>query len=482
MNSQPDRITPSLVEEDISVSELGSQIVGLSGRLAAATCRWLLLVAAFDARDGCARWGLASTARWLSYSCGLSRRTAVEHVRVARGLAAFPVLSMAMAAGRLSYSQVRAITRLARPGEERLVADLIEVAKSGTVGQLESMVRGLRSVDTAASERGGNDPCDAGAPSAGDDSATEYASGSWAEDSRWRFTARWEPERGALVDSVIRSIARSDGVSEVEALVRMAEIAQAALNDSGAPPRILRGEERAAVVIHVNSADVPAAPAPPVGAPVNSGPVVGETPTARRRRRKRPRTPARPWARIADGPGLPPAVVTRLLCAGRVRTVLHGPGAPDAPGGAVLDVGRSHRVVTERQWRALLARDGGCAHPGCGATRGIEAHHVRHWIYGGATDMGNLVVLCGRHHHAHHDGEFVITPGRVGRFRFTRADGTALPHTVDPAAHISAGTPGLEAEHAEVAADAAATGWDGERLDRAWAVGVLAERRSRTAC
>jgi uncharacterized heparinase superfamily protein len=81
----------------------------MAGRLAAATCRWLLLVADFDARDGCARFGLASTAAWLSHACGLSRRTAVEHVRVARGLAAFPTLAEAMSAGRLSYGGVKSL-------------------------------------------------------------------------------------------------------------------------------------------------------------------------------------------------------------------------------------------------------------------------------------------------------------------------------------------------------------------------------------
>src|SRR5882757_10890006 len=67
-----------------AVDELGSRIVGMAGRLAAATCRWLLLVAEFDACDGAARCGLASTSRWLSYVCGLSRRTAIDHVRTDR--------------------------------------------------------------------------------------------------------------------------------------------------------------------------------------------------------------------------------------------------------------------------------------------------------------------------------------------------------------------------------------------------------------
>ena len=57
-------------DESLSVDELGSRIVGLAGRLAAGTCRWLLSVAQFDAREGCAVFGLVSTARWLGHYCG----------------------------------------------------------------------------------------------------------------------------------------------------------------------------------------------------------------------------------------------------------------------------------------------------------------------------------------------------------------------------------------------------------------------------
>lgn len=80
----PVSIPRSLDTESVSLRDLESRIVGLAGRLSAATCRWLLLVAEFDAREGYARWCLPSTARWLSHTCGLSARTAIEHVRVAR--------------------------------------------------------------------------------------------------------------------------------------------------------------------------------------------------------------------------------------------------------------------------------------------------------------------------------------------------------------------------------------------------------------
>jgi hypothetical protein len=65
---------------EILVDELGAQIIGLAGRLASAKCRWLLLLARFDEREGCATYGLATTARWVAHYCGISLRTAVEYV------------------------------------------------------------------------------------------------------------------------------------------------------------------------------------------------------------------------------------------------------------------------------------------------------------------------------------------------------------------------------------------------------------------
>src|SRR5882757_3874983 len=225
-----------------AVDELGSRIVGMAGRLAAATCRWLLLVAEFDACDGAARCGLASTSRWLCYACGLSRRTAIDHVRVARVLAAFPALVESMSAGRISYSHVRAISRVAHAGEDQLVGDLIMVAEHGTVGQLEIMVRGLRTVED--NDKGA-------AP------VEEYAAWSWSSESQWRLSARLDPEHGAVVQKTVETIARTEGISHADALVRMAEIALAAVNDRNAP-RELRGDEHAAVVIHLDAADLPA--------------------------------------------------------------------------------------------------------------------------------------------------------------------------------------------------------------------------------
>ena len=76
-------------------------------------------------------------------------------------------------------------------------------------------------------------------------------------------------------------------------------------------------------------------------------------------------------------------------------------GAPAQP----LEVGRTSRVVTAAQRAALVVRDGGCVFPGCSRPPAwCEAHHLRHWLHGGPTDLANLALLCRAHHRAVHEG------------------------------------------------------------------------------
>ena len=80
--------------------------------------------------------------------------------------------------------------------------------------------------------------------------------------------------------------------------------------------------------------------------------------------------------------------------------------------GAPLDLGISTRTVTKRQRKALVARDRGCAFPGCGAPPSwCEGHHIVHWSVGGPSDMGNLVLLCGFHHRLLHHSDWEIEMG-----------------------------------------------------------------------
>jgi hypothetical protein len=129
------------------------------------------------------------------------------------------------------------------------------------------------------------------------------------------------------------------------------------------------------------------------------------------------RHPAALQGNGTDPTGDPPADLPARLRA--AMTLL-----PPALGGAraePFDVGRATRVVAPAQRTALTVRDGGCRFPSCDRpVAWCDAHHLRHWLHGGPTDLGNLVLLCRAHHHAVHErgwqlhrhpnGEFTATP------------------------------------------------------------------------
>ena len=131
----------------VEVVALGDRIAELSARIHAATWELLVLIRQFDERDGWA--GCTSCAEWLGWRTGLEPGAAREHVRVARALADLPKLSDAMRRGKVSYSKVRAVTRVATPETED---DLLNVALSGTAAHVEKIVRAWRRVDRLAEQ------------------------------------------------------------------------------------------------------------------------------------------------------------------------------------------------------------------------------------------------------------------------------------------------------------------------------------------
>src|SRR5437762_9809867 len=129
---------PNIVELD----RIGDEIAELSAHLDAAIARLLDLIREFDARGG---WnnGFLSCAHWLCYRVGLEMGAA-RACACGRSLGALPRLAQALARGELSYSKVRALTRIATPEiEERL----LKVGLAGTAEHVERIVRGWRRVD-----------------------------------------------------------------------------------------------------------------------------------------------------------------------------------------------------------------------------------------------------------------------------------------------------------------------------------------------
>jgi hypothetical protein len=107
--------------------------------------------------------------------------------------------------------------------------------------------------------------------------------------------------------------------------------------------------------------------------------------------------------RLSNGAPVTVETALRLCCDAAVgRVVMRGPSE-------LLDLGRRTRVVSAAQRRALAHRDGGCVFPGCDRKpQWTDAHHVRHWTRGGATDLDNLCLLCRRHHVMVHEGGWAL--------------------------------------------------------------------------
>lgn len=125
------------------------------------------------------------------------------------------------------------------------------------------------------------------------------------------------------------------------------------------------------------------------------------------------------WAAALHlGPLLSAAERRLLLCDASFETWFERDGQP-------IGAGRATRQINRRLRRALEHRDRTCVVPGCGATRGLHAHHLRHWEDGGETELANLVLVCAYHHRLHHRGVITIT-GPADRLVVTDAEGQQL--------------------------------------------------------
>src|SRR4051794_17361617 len=324
---------------EMATEQLEWETCTLSAQLAAATCRFLLLIGELERREAWRSWGCRSLAHWLSWQCGLGLNAAREHVRVAVALRDLPATTTAFAAGELSYSKVRALTRVATADAE---VELIEFARVATAAQVERTVAAYRGVvrnvraDQAAVRR-----------------EQRSVRMSRNDDGTVTITARLEPEAAtvllAAIDAAMREVPREDGVSagtfRADALEHVAR-------------RFLQPDEAAVpateMVVHTD-------------AHVTTG------------------------ADAQRALMLSVDAVRALSCDAWVRHVATDDHAGDA--------GRRYRTVPKRLRHAVLRRDGDrCRFPGCENRRYLHVHHIVHWEDGGPTDLDNLVVLCTHHH------------------------------------------------------------------------------------
>ena len=115
-------------------------------------------------------------------------------------------------------------------------------------------------------------------------------------------------------------------------------------------------------------------------------------------------------ARTSLGSDVPVETIRRLACEAEIiPVVLDGRSVP-------IDVGRSKRLATAHQRRALEAVHETCAIPDCEVPfHRCQIHHIDYWENGGRTDMDNQVPLCTQHHHAAHEGGWTLRLARSTR-------------------------------------------------------------------
>lgn len=127
--------------------QLADQITTLSGQINAATYRFLKLIAEFDRRQAWAGFGIRSCAHWLNWKCGIAMSAAREKVRTARALEGLPGINTAFQKGELSFSKVRAMTRVATDENE---SHFLNIAEYGTAQHMEVFVKAFRTVSRIA--------------------------------------------------------------------------------------------------------------------------------------------------------------------------------------------------------------------------------------------------------------------------------------------------------------------------------------------
>ena len=414
--------------EEAALEALEAEITQLWGHINAATAHFLALLAEFDRREGWAQHGIASCAHWLSWQCGIGPVAAREKVRVARALTSLPKIAEAFGEGRLSYSKVRALTRVATAETEDT---LLNIALNGTAAHVERTVRGFRRA-VRYLER---DEAEAM-------HERRYLE-CWREsDGSVRLEARLAPEVGEMLIKALEA-----AHAQLEERVGDAERAGAAAADADAA-------DAAAVPADVSAETSLTQSALPPCWDAGSENVSAETPRRSVSQRRADAlehilgrflagkcagsangahevvvhiahdalcdVPESSGAELDSGQSVAVETARRLGCDGALVGVVEGAK------GEPLAVGRRTRAVPPAIRRALRVRDGGCRFPGCDRSRYVHAHHIKHWADGGETRLDNLVTLCSQHHRQVHEGGYGVRV-RDGEIQFTRPDGRVIP-------------------------------------------------------
>ena len=350
---------------------LFGELAELAGQRNAIDGRIVDIVAEMDRDELCGATGARSVAALVAWKLGTSSANAHTITTIAGRLEQFPRCAQGMREGQLSLDQVGVIAARAAEGSDEHYAQLAAVA---TVHQLRTAVKleprpdpeprpePQRSITMTASE----------------------------VSTSWRITL--PHDEAALFDAALKS--------HHDALIAdwKADHDTDGTEQSPPPPSTVDGFLRL-----IEAGWDAEATRRPHGAHTT---VVVHLDIERRA------------AALHLGPLLTGAERRYLSCDATCEVWFERHGQP-------IGAGRTTRTISRRLRRALEHRHRACAVPGCGATRALHAHHIRHWEDGGPTELTNLVLVCPFHHRAHHRGLITIT-GPADDLEVTDTEGRRL--------------------------------------------------------
>lgn len=415
--------------DDTRIAGLVEELATLASNLFAGEARFVALIGEFDRLGGWADGTTRSCAHWLNWRLGIAMPAARERVRVARRLDGLPAIAAAFEQGRLSYSKVRALTRVATQATEDT---LLGFALFSTAAQLERICSTWRLVqaqsepDAADAQRAVQDlslmmdddgslliqgrlPTDVGVLFAQALAA--------AAETLWRGGGPADPAQTAEPARTGES-EQTAGSRRVDALRVVAEsfLASGPTGSSSA--------DHWQIVVHADADELAAA-----GDGQPAQPEVHDNsyddgcntlvPTMDVDPYSRP-----PLAHVEGGPTMPNPVLLRLACDATLQVIAEGPD------GTAVGIGRRSRDIPGWLRRLLYERDPSCQFPGCGNWRWTDGHHIIHWTKGGPTDLNNLIRLCRAHHTIVHNQNLAIATSIDKRtWTFHRHDGSPIQPT-----------------------------------------------------
>jgi hypothetical protein len=338
----------------------------------------------------------------LNWHCGLDLHTARDRVRTARALEALPAMTAAFASGAVSYSKVRALTRIATPANE---ASLVMLAEHATAAHVEKIVRTYRGVLTQEDEL----------EKTNRRHAARYLRCEWADDGSLEGRFKMTPEVGAAFLKAIelmRGLIPDEPVDEngpagpspdhattnIDALAMLVEAGFA----NATADR--HGGDRYQIVINADAN------------------VLADTAGI-----------AEGVCELDNGPALAPETVRRLACDASI-VIMSADGEP-----YVLQDGAKAPAIPTATRRAIRRRDRGCRFPGCDARAFTNIHHLNHRAKGGSNAHRNLLELCWHHHRLVHEGGWNIRVDDRGDVLAIRPNGNVL-RDKQPLPHADART------------------------------------------